>query len=73
LEVGLGGLNFVVLNLKNNLKHEKNNQNRISNPNGTYYLIKDLLKYNFVESVDMAWHRTYQISELGKQVVKNNQ
>ncbi len=43
------------------------------NSNGTYYLIKDLLKYNFVESVDMAWHRTYQISELGKQVVKNNQ
>ena len=43
------------------------------NSNGTYYLIGDLLKYNFVEPVDMAWHETYQISELGLQVVKTNQ
>lgn len=43
------------------------------NSNGTYYLIDDLLKYNLVEPVDMTWHEAYQISELGKQVVKNNQ
>lgn len=43
------------------------------NYNGTYYLISELLKYNFVQEVPNTWHSTYQISELGLQVVKTNQ
>lgn len=42
------------------------------NSNGSLYLAHELLKHNLVEPVDMAWHTTYQISELGLEVLKNN-
>lgn len=42
------------------------------NSGGTYWLIPELLKHNLVQEEPNTWHPTYQISELGLEVLKNN-
>ena len=42
------------------------------NANGTYYLIPDLLKHNLIESDGMSWHITYCLTDLGKEVLRQN-
>lgn len=42
------------------------------NANGTYYLIPDLLKHNLIDSDGMSWHITYCLTDLGKEVLRQN-
>jgi len=42
------------------------------NANGTYYLIPELYKYNLIEDDDMSWHLTYRLSNLGAEILKQN-
>lgn len=41
------------------------------NCGGTYYLIEELLDYNLVCDVVYAWHTTYKISDIGKELISN--
>ena len=36
------------------------------NTNGTYHLIENLIRFNLIQHVDMAWHTTFELSEFGK-------
>lgn len=42
------------------------------NFNGTYYLIGELLEYDFIDLDFDAWHTTYKVTEFGKKVIKQN-
>jgi hypothetical protein len=39
------------------------------NTNGTYHMIPELYKYGLVDIDDMAWHTTYRLTDLGKQML----
>ena len=41
------------------------------NCNGTLYLIPELYKYNFIRDVEDAWHRSYEMSDVGKSLLEN--
>jgi hypothetical protein len=43
------------------------------NHNGTLYLMEELESHGLVELDYEAWHMTYVISNLGKEVIKQNQ
>ena len=39
---------------------------------GTYYLVDGLLKFNLIESDSMSWHTTFVVTEIGKEILKQN-
>jgi len=41
------------------------------NFNGTYHLIPELTKYGLVELDYDSWHKTYFVSDFGKEILKN--
>ena len=43
------------------------------NTKGTYHLIENLLKFNLIQHVYMAWHTTYELSEFGKLLLIANE
>ena len=42
------------------------------NHNGTYYLLDILFKYGFIDTTDDAWHFTVEITDLGREFLKQN-
>lgn len=42
------------------------------NFDGTYHLIEELAKHNLVECDGESWHITYEITEVGKEILLNN-
>ena len=40
---------------------------------GTYYLIPELTRYNLVDNDFDAWHLTYEITDIGKEMIGKNE
>jgi len=43
------------------------------NSNGTLYLIKELEKYDLVDTCLNSWHSTFYVTELGKKFIEQNE
>lgn len=56
--------------LNHRTKDELDSQFMRRNADGTLRLISELLKYDLVEGASMSWHETYQITDLGRDVIK---
>ncbi|MEK6829772.1 MAG: hypothetical protein AABY15_06650 [Nanoarchaeota archaeon] len=39
---------------------------------GTYHLIGELVKHNLIDCENEAWHLTYEVTEVGKEILKLN-
>ena len=39
---------------------------------GTYHLIGELAQHNLVDCDNDSWHITYELTEVGKEILKNN-
>jgi hypothetical protein len=63
---------FKIKTSHENLSDEKINWFLRRNHNGTYYLLNVLFKYSFIDTTEDAWHFTVEITELGREFLKQN-